>query len=147
LGALSALAKTPAVLAVIPAVAVNVLDAPLPLFLERAVGLLAAAMVPLMVLVLGVQLAGMQLHMNRLVITAGALRLVAGPVLAFALAAPFHLTGVERGTGILQASMPAAVLAVLIAMEHDLLPDFVTTTVLFSTLASAITLTVVLALV
>lgn len=46
LGALSALVKTPAILAVIPAVAVNVLDVPLPLFLDRAVGLLAAAMIP-----------------------------------------------------------------------------------------------------
>jgi predicted permease len=43
--------------------------------------------------------------------------------------------------------MPAAVLTSLIAMEHDLLPDFITTTVLFSTLASAFTLTVVLAII
>ena len=42
--------------------------------------------------------------------------------------------------------MPSAVFAVLIALEYDLLPDFVTTTVLFSTLASAVTLTVVLTL-
>ena len=43
--------------------------------------------------------------------------------------------------------MPAAVLTSLIALEHDLLPDFVTTTVLFSTILSSITLTLVLALV
>jgi hypothetical protein len=33
------------------------------------------------------------------------------------------------------------------ALEHQLLPDFVTTVVLFSTLASAVTLTAVLAFV
>jgi hypothetical protein len=43
--------------------------------------------------------------------------------------------------------MPAAVLASIIALENDLLPEFVTTTVLFSTLASIVTLTLVLALI
>lgn len=43
--------------------------------------------------------------------------------------------------------MPTAVLTSLIALEHDLIPDFVTTVVLFSTVASAVTLTIVLAIV
>jgi len=57
------------------------------------------------------------------------------------LVIPFGLTGLERGAGILQASMPSAVLASLIALEHDLLPDFVTPAVLLSTLLSLVTLT------
>jgi predicted permease len=81
------------------------------------------------------------------VLVASTARLVFGPALALALAAPFALTGVARGTGVLQAAMPAAVLTTLIAMEHDLIPEFVTTVVLFSTLASAVTLTIVLAIV
>jgi len=48
---------------------------------------------------------------------------------------------------VLQAAMPAAVLASIIAVENDLLPEFVITTVLFSTLLSIVTLTVVLAIV
>jgi predicted permease len=63
------------------------------------------------------------------------------------LAPFFGLTGIERGAGILQMSMPVAVLASLIALEHNLMPDFVTRTVLFSTVASSVTLTVVLALI
>jgi predicted permease len=42
----------------------------------------------------------------------------------------------------LQAGMPTAVLAAIIAREYDLLPDFVTTAVLLSTIASVITLTI-----
>ena len=64
-----------------------------------------------------------------------------------ALAGLFQINGVERGAGIIQTAMPAAVLTSLIALEHRLLPDFVTTVVLFSTLASAVTLTAVLAFV
>jgi len=48
---------------------------------------------------------------------------------------------------ILQAGMPAAVLTWLIATEHDLVPDFVFSVLVFSTLCSLFTLTILLALV
>lgn len=147
-GALLSVLKTPALVAVVPAILANNLALPVPLFAERAIGLLADAMIPIMLLTLGVQLAAMgRPRLNRDVLVASSIRLVVGPALGLGLAVPFGLTGVERGAGILQASMPAAILASLIALEHDLLPDFVTTTVLVSTLASAVTLTVVLAMV
>ena len=47
---------------------------------------------------------------------------------------------------ILQFAMPPAVFTALIALEHDLAPDLVTTTVLAGTLASVLTLPVVIAL-
>ena len=51
------------------------------------------------------------------------------------------------GVTIVQSAIPAGVFSALIAIEHDLEPDFVTTMVLTSTVASAVTLVVVLALV
>ncbi len=105
-------------------------------------------MIPVMLISLGVQLAGMgriRVGSDTLIVTG--LRLVVGPLVAIGLSAFFVLTPVQQGAGVIQASMPAAVLTSLIAMEHDLLPDFVTTTVLFSTIASAVTLTLVLAVV
>ncbi len=138
---------TPGVIAVLPAALVNGLDVAVPLGLARAIELIADALIPIMLLTLGVQLAGMgRPRISRDVTAISALRLLAGPALALLLAAPFGLTGIERAAGVIQASMPAAVLTSLIALEYDLLPDFVTTTVLFSTLASALTLTLVLAL-
>ncbi len=146
--AVTAVFKTPALLALLPALLVNSWDITPPLLVSRIVGLLAAAMVPVMLLALGVQLAAAhRLHLNRDVIAASSIRLLAAPLLAFALAIPFGLTGLARGAGIFQASMPTAVLATIIALEYDLLPDFVTTAVLFTTLVSAITLTVVMAVV
>lgn len=140
--------KTPAVLAVIPAILVNTFNVPMPLFVGRAVGLLAGALIPVMLVTLGVQLAGMGVpKLTRDVVLSSLVRLLAGPAFALLLVGPFGLTGIERGAGILQASMPVAVLAALIALEHRLLPDFVTTVTLFSTLVSAVTLTVVLSLV
>jgi predicted permease len=148
LSALGSVARTPAILAVVPAFLVNGTDMVLPTFIERAVALMAAALIPVMLLTLGVQLSEIgKLTFNRNVMVAGSLRLIVGPILALALASIFDLTGIYRGAGVLQAAMPSAVLASLIALEHDLLPDFVTTAVLFSTLASAVTLTLVLTVV
>ncbi len=76
-----------------------------------------------------------------------ALRLIGAPAVAWLLAAPFGLSGLERSVGILQTGMPAAILVAIIAAEHDVEPAFVTSAVLFSTFASLPTLTVLLALV
>lgn len=145
-GAIRSTLTTPAILATAPALIVNYYAMEIPLFIQRPISIMATGMIPVMMLALGTQLGSMgrpQLSWN--VVAATSARLVVGPILAFALAGIFGLTGLERGAGILQASMPSAVFAVLIALEYDLLPDFVTTSVLFSTLASAVTLTAVLA--
>ncbi len=148
LGALWAVLKTPALLAVPPALLVNALNITLPLAVSRPISLIGSAMIPVMILTLGVQLAGIKvIKFTPDVIISSGVRLLIGPALALLLAVPFGLTGIERGAGILQTSMPTAILASLIALQHDLLPDFVTTTVLFSTLASVVTLTVMLAIV
>ena len=85
-----------------------------------------------------------QININFNVFAASTERLIGGPVLAMLLAPYFDLEGMERSTGILQAAMPAAVLTSIIAIEYKLIPEFVTTTVLFSTLYSILTLTVFL---
>ena len=147
LRAVSAVLTTPGIAAIAPAFLVNYYDLQTPIFIDRAAELLAAALIPVMLVTLGVQLADVgKLRIDRHTVISGMIRLAPGAALAFALAPLFGLSGVVRGAGILQASMPVAVLAALIALEHDLMPDFVTTSVLFSTIASALTLTIVLAL-
>jgi predicted permease len=140
--------KTPALLALPPAAFFAATSLEVPLFLSRLTGLLGNAMIPTMLVALGVQLSDIkEFKISSDMVIASAIRLLGGPVLATILVIPFGLTGLERSAGILQASMPAAVLTSIIAIEYDLMPEFVTTTVLFSTLASLLTLTVVLSLV
>ena len=147
LGAIMSVFKTPSLLAFVPAAVFSATNFEVPLFFSRITGLLADAMIPVMLVTLGVQLADVgRLRVNLDVITASAVRLLGGPILAAVLAIPFGLTGLGRSTGILQAGMPAAVLTVIIALEYDLVPGLVTTTVLFSTLVSLVTLTIVLTL-
>jgi len=137
--------KTPALIALIPALVFNITDVEVPIFLSRLSGLLGQAMIPVMLITLGVQLGEIpKIKINFNVFAASTVRLIGGPVLALLIVPYFELEGLERSTGILQAAMPAAVLASIIALEYKLLPEFVTTTVLFSTLYSVLTLTVIL---
>lgn len=140
--------KTPALLALLPAILFNGFDVAPPLMLSRITGLLGAAMVPTMLVTLGVQLSeASAIRLTRDVWIASGIRLLGGAALALLLVVPFGLMGVERGAGIFQASMPTAVLASIIALEYKLVPNFVTTTVLFSTVASVVTLTLLMAFV
>ena len=148
LSAVSSVFRTPALVVAVPAAFVSAAQVELPLAVSRTVGLLGGAMIPVMLFVLGVQLP----HTRMLRPTADVgvvslLRLVGAPALAFVLAAPFGLAGLERATGILQAGMPPAILVAIIATEYDVAPAFVTAAVLLSTVLSLPTLTVLLALV
>lgn len=140
--------RTPALIVAVPAFAVSAWHLHVPLMVQRTIGLLGGAMIPVMLFVLGVQLAEAKaLRPSRDVLLVSALRLLGAPALAWVLAAPFGLHGLERAAGVLQTGMPAAILVAIIATEHDIEPGFVTSAVLFSTLASLPTLTVLLSLV
>jgi predicted permease len=137
--------RTPALIAVIPALLVNWLGVSLPAVLLRPLELLSGAMIPTMLIVLGAQLAAAGLpRLSVDLLLSSAIRLIAGPAIALAVVGWFALPELERNVGILQCSMPAAVLVSIIALENRLLPEFMTASVLFSNLASIITLAIVL---
>ena len=147
-GAIAAVLKTPALIAVVPALFFVATGIPVPTLLGQITGLLSRATIPLMLVTLGVQLSRVEKpRISRDVVTVSAVRLIGGPALAFAVVSLFGLGGLEQSVGILQASTPVAVTTTIIALEHDLAPDFVTTTLLFSTVASLLTMTVVLSIV
>ena len=119
-----------------------------PLFLSRITGLMGRAMIPVMLITLGVQLSDIQkFKFSFDIVIASSLKLIAAPFIAFGLITFFSLSGIQIRSGILQAGMPVAVLGSIIAIEYDIIPEFVTTAVLFSTLISLVTLTVLLYLV
>lgn len=138
---------SPLALAVVPALAVNVSNITLPVWADRPISLLAAALIPVMLLILGIQIARMPRALPaRLVTMPIVIKLVLAPLAALLGVAAVSLEGVAAQVVVLQAAMPAAVLTSLIALEHDLEADYVTSVVLVGTLASVITLPVVITL-
>jgi predicted permease len=146
-GALSGLVRTPALWAVVPALIVSNNDIAIPLMASRMIGLLAGAMIPVMLFALGVQFREQKkIEFNLDVVATSAIRLLLAPALACLVAIPFGLGHIDYASGVLQAAMPTAVLVAIISREYNIVPNFVTTVVLFSTLASLVTLTVIMVL-
>jgi malate permease and related proteins len=134
--------KYPFIYAFIIGLVVSHLHVSLPQPVDRVVNLFAAASIPTMLLLLGMQLNLCEWHRPTLALTLTNLtRLVTSPVIALGLAALFTLQGPARQAGILQAAMPTAVTAILLGTEFELEPTFLTVTVAFSTILSFITLT------
>jgi malate permease and related proteins len=145
LRAIANVLKTPALIALVPALVFNMLDVRWPLFVTRPIDLLSGALIPTMLITLGAQLAAVSIPKpNADMLIAIGIRLISGPLLAVPLATAFGLTGLERTVGIIQASMPTAVLVSIIALEYRVRSEFVTATVLLSNVLSIVTLTIVL---
>jgi hypothetical protein len=107
----------------------------------------AQAAIPMMLLVLGAQLANTSIGQYWKPALAGSgLSLLAAPLLAFTMAGVIGLSGAARQAAILQASMPAAVINTIVANEFEAEPKLVTGTVVLSTLLSPLTLTFIIAL-
>lgn len=146
-GAFWGVVKTPALWATVPALAVSQGGVEVPLMLSRMIGLLADAMIPVMLFALGLQLLEQKrIIYTRDVLLASTLRLFMVPGLAFLVSLPFAFSDIERIAGVLQAGMPTAILVAIIAKENNIVPEFVTSVVLFSTLASLATLTILMVL-
>ncbi|MFC1997237.1 AEC family transporter [Chloroflexota bacterium] len=139
---LKGLLKIPAVYAVILALIFIYLNLELPLPLSRTVSLLSDAAIPGMLLVLGLQMQNNHRTPNsRALILANGMRLLGGMGIGFLVAAIFGLQGMAYNAGVLESSMPTAVLSTILATEYDAEPAFVTTAVFTSTLLSPLTLT------
>jgi len=146
--ALRNLVKVPLIYAVLLAGAVSLTGATIPAPLFNAVDMVGKASVPMMLLILGMQLARTSVTRDLGNIgLATFIRLIVAPVLAFGLAAVMGLRGVTSQTMIVEASTPTAVTSTILALEFDARPDLVTSVVFLSTLLSPLTLTVVIALV
>lgn len=140
--AMTGLARVPAIWAVLLAFFMAWRDWSLPFPVERAVNLLSDAAIPAMLVVLGMQLYGRwrRVPLGPWFVAVG-LRMVGGCAAALLLVWLFGLEGAARQAGVLQASMPSAVLCIILATEYDVEPDLVTSVVFFTTLLSPLTLT------
>ncbi len=119
----------------------------LPAIVMRPVSLIAQAQIPVMLMMLGVQLAQTRLGSRLKDVSVGViLRLVGGAAVAFVLAPLVGLTGLARQVAIAQSSTPAAVSSALMAIEFGADADYVASVIFFSTLLSSVTMSLLLAL-
>jgi predicted permease len=141
------LLKFPTLYAVLVGILFNTTGWQLPISIERAVNTLADGAIPAMLVVVGVQLGNAKLEgrLSTLGI-ATVIRMVIAPLIAYGLSFLFLLEGPALQAGITQASMPTAVMTIVLATEFDVRPAFVSTVVAITTILSPLTLTPLIAL-
>jgi predicted permease len=145
--ALRAVVRLPVTYAVAVGLVLDILGVVPPAPVAKAAELLSNGAVAVMLLLIGVQLAEVRPSGEWPVITAGAvIRLGVAPVLAWVTAPWVGLEGVARQTSILQSSLPTAVTAAIWASEFGVAPSLVSGAVVVTTLASPLTIAVLLLL-
>jgi malate permease and related proteins len=144
--ALIGVARIPAVYGALAAVLTMSLGIHVPAAVRAPITLLSDAAVPMMILVLGMQLERAARPERPLVVVAAVVvSLVLTPLVAVGIAHLVGLRGAAFQAGVLQTSMPTAVITTILAVEFDVVPDFVTSVVFVSTLLSPITVTLMIA--
>lgn len=141
------LLRLPPVYAAVLAVVVYTLRLEVPGPLMRAIDIAGTGAIPVMLLVLGMQMADLRIIARwRLAAPAIVLRLLAGPFVGVLIAGLIGLEGLGRATSIIESSMPPAVFTIILATEFNLQPAAVTSIVVLSTLLSPLTVATVITL-
>ena len=147
--ALRTVLSLPTIYAAAAALLVRGLAIRFPEFILPPVQLIGMALIPVAQLLLGIQLAKARTQVNThlgSVLAPNIVRLVGGPLLALAFVSLLRVEGLVAKVAILMAGMPTAVNIAIYATEFDLQPRRVATAVFTSTVASFVTLSVLLVL-
>lgn len=140
----------PSIYAVVLAFAIRSFGLHLPAGVAKGIGMVAAAYSPMVLIVLGAQMAGVKtthlVSASWRTFWAGmTLRMLVSPFLAWTILTLLGVEGILKSVLIVEASMPVAVNSVILAERFDAAPKTVSTGILWSTLASFATLPVLIA--
>jgi predicted permease len=143
--ALINITRVPAVYAAALGLIINFTGAQLPPLLAGPVERVSLAAVPMMLILLGLQLAqSSAISQLRLVSVGVMMRLLVSPFIALGIALLLSFNDTAMVAFIMQASMPTAVMTIILATEYDLNRQLSLSLVMASTLLSPITLSLLI---
>lgn len=143
--ALLTILKVPAVYAALLGLIFNFMDIALPPVIAQPVEKLSLATIPMMLLLLGLQLSNSAAFSQYNFVGIGvSLRLLVSPFAAAALAILLGLNEPSIVAFVMQASMPVAVVTIILATEYDLDRQLSLNMILVSLLVSPITLSLLI---
>lgn len=137
--------KMPVLYAMLAGVLLNVFNVPIPEFIWVPANYIANAMIALALFTLGAQVAQIKFSTGLTTVYYSlALRLIIGPVIALLIILLFRVDGIVAQALLIGSAMPTSVNSSVIAQEYNNHPDLAAQIVLFSTILSAITVTLVI---
>lgn len=137
--------KMPVLYAMTAGIILNIWQIPIPHMIWVPANYIANAMIAIALLTLGAQVAQIKFTSGLFsVYTSLIIRLVMGPIIAFFIILLFGLEGITAQALLIASAMPTSVNSAVIAQEYQNHPHFAAQIVLFSTMFSAITVSIVI---
>src|SRR5690625_4246200 len=137
--------KMPVLYAMLSGVLLNYFSVPIPSFIWVPANYIADAMISLALFTLGAQVAQLKfVSALSSVYYSLTLRLIIGPMIALGIIYIFNVEGITAQALFIASAMPTSVNSAVIAQEYNNHPDFAAQIVLFSTMISAITVSIVI---
>lgn len=144
--AVKAIFKMPATYATVVALGLNVFSIPFPLPFFSTIDLVAEAAIPVVMLILGMQLAMIEWKaFDWEKISVGVcIRMVLSPLLAYGITLFLPIDELLRNVLVVAAAMPSAATIVMYAVRFDAKPKLVSTITLVTTLVSLVSITFII---
>ncbi len=138
--------RMPGFIAIMIGLLIKIIDARVPEAISNATALLGQAAVPVLLTLLGITLASIQIkNVVKFIGTAAILKLIAFPAIGFLLLTLLYPAGsLESKVLLVAVATPAAATTTLLAIKFDMNPDMVSSAMFVSTLASVITIPILL---
>lgn len=137
--------KMPLFYALVLGIAFNIFDISLPQFLTTPITYISNALIAIVLLTLGAQIAHIKISFSDLSIYISMFfRLLLGPFIALLFLKIAGLEGVLAQALLISTAMPTAVNTSIIAQEYNNEPEFAAKTVILSTLFSSLTLSFII---
>lgn len=116
---------------------------PLPGFALKSIGLIGQATIPLLIFILGLQLANTRFQANflKIIVVAVVIRLLISPAITYPLLEVLGVSGLEQKIATLQTSAPSALLPLMYAIKFNRSPDLLASIILATTVLSSLSLT------
>lgn len=138
--------RMPGFIAITVGLVLKIADIAVPEAIGNATGLLGQAAVPVLLTLLGITLASIQIkNVLAFIGTAALLKLVAFPAIGFLLLSLLYpMDSLEAKVLLIAVATPAAATTTLLAIKFDMNPDMVASAMFVSTLASILTIPLLL---
>jgi predicted permease len=148
-GALLAVVKMPVVYGSVMGISLQLGNVPIPEMFYKSINLVSDAAIPSVMIILGMQLATItikKLEMEKLLYSIG-IKMILAPLVAYLFASNLPVSDQVGDIMILMAAMPSAANTTLLSLEYNTKPEFVSSVTLVSTIASIVTLPIILVII
>ena len=136
--------KVPLLYAVVIGLAVNLLQIPVPDLVFTPIELIGMITIPLALLVLGYKLTEIKISAVKIALLASVFRIGGGVLVALMIINLLSIDGLVKDIIVLQAAMPSAVMAMILAAKYNRDASLVASVVLITTVLSVISIPLIL---